>query len=210
MIPEGTRSTALAKSLTLISGRFGIPTQFIMSFGCSSCARAERSISSMLFVLRRFARSGAATITISSALTSMRLAHAVQICGISKMTQGVLARKISISESKVEVPCDREADVMCDRGCANPALGTGYGDDLADGLCSRARVKMRDYPDRHRRYGFGLRYSGARLQSRSAAGHRRSYIRAGPDRRKFRRPAFNVMRRKAEHSSCTRDARPEV
>src|ERR1700730_14350869 len=32
MIPEGTRSTALAKSLTLISGRFGIPTQFIMSF----------------------------------------------------------------------------------------------------------------------------------------------------------------------------------
>src|SRR3984893_14002248 len=55
MIPQGTRSTALAKSLTLISGRFGIPTQFIMSFGCSSCARAERSISSMFFVLRRFA-----------------------------------------------------------------------------------------------------------------------------------------------------------
>src|SRR3984893_17578692 len=36
---------------------------------------------------------------------------------------------------------------MRDRGCAGPALGTGYGDDLADGLCSRARVKMRDGVD---------------------------------------------------------------
>src|ERR1700724_364418 len=33
---------------------------------------------------------------------------------------------------------------MRDRGCPDPALGTGYGEDLADGLCSRARVKMRD------------------------------------------------------------------
>ena len=47
----------------------------------------------------------------------------------------------------IEVPCDREADVVRDRGCADPTLGTGYGDDLADGLCSRTSVKMRDGAD---------------------------------------------------------------
>ena len=58
----------------------------------------------MFLVLRRLARSGAATIRISSAPISVRLAQPVHTCGTSSTTHGTVARNTSKVESNASVP----------------------------------------------------------------------------------------------------------
>ena len=53
----------------------------------------------MLLALRSEARSGVATITISSELISVALIHGVQLCGRSTTTQGVDWRTASSTDS---------------------------------------------------------------------------------------------------------------
>src|SRR5277367_6629065 len=71
----GGLSIALANSPALISGRFGIPTWLRQYSGIRSLGRDAFNRSNMFLVLRRLARSGAATIRISSAATSARRVH---------------------------------------------------------------------------------------------------------------------------------------
>src|SRR5450432_1290312 len=58
----GSNSSALAKSADLISGRLGTPTMLRQYCGRESFGRAAFKRSIRFLVLRRFARSGAATI----------------------------------------------------------------------------------------------------------------------------------------------------
>src|SRR5665213_3818009 len=71
----GWLSIALANSLALISGRFGIPTWLRQYSGVRSLGRDAFRRSKIFLALRRLARSGAATIRISSALIKARLVH---------------------------------------------------------------------------------------------------------------------------------------
>src|SRR5215470_9922547 len=73
MLTIGWLSIALANSATLISGRLGTPTWFRQYSGGRSFGREAFSRSKMFLVLRRLARSGAATIRMSSAPNSARL-----------------------------------------------------------------------------------------------------------------------------------------
>src|SRR5206468_270998 len=68
----GWLSMVLANDLTSISARLCMPTWLMQYSGGRSFGRAAFSTVSMFLVLRRFARSGSATITMSSALTSAR------------------------------------------------------------------------------------------------------------------------------------------
>src|ERR1700730_4111303 len=71
----GWVSIALANSLALISGRFGMPTILRQYSGIRSLGRDAFKRSKMFLVLRKLARSGAATIRMSSAAISARLVH---------------------------------------------------------------------------------------------------------------------------------------
>src|SRR5688500_6185094 len=73
MLTIGWLSMALANSLALISGRFGTPTWLRQYSGGRSFGRAALSKSNRFFVLRRLARSGVATMRISSAPIRARL-----------------------------------------------------------------------------------------------------------------------------------------
>ena len=65
--------SALAKSAAEISGRFGTPTWLSTSLGGGRSAAPGAAASKRFLALRRLARSGAATMTISSAPISVRL-----------------------------------------------------------------------------------------------------------------------------------------
>src|SRR5205823_1400236 len=71
----GWLSIALANSLALISGRFGTPTWLRQYSGIRSFGRDAYKRSNIFLELRRLARSGAATIRMSSAPTKARLVH---------------------------------------------------------------------------------------------------------------------------------------
>src|SRR6202022_4503967 len=100
----GSFSIALANSLALISGRFGTPTWLRQYSGARSLGRDAFSRSNIFLVLRRLARSGAATIRISSAPTKARLVHPDHWCGTSSTMQGVVMRSVSKIESKASAP----------------------------------------------------------------------------------------------------------
>ena len=58
----------------------------------------------MFLVLRRLARSGAATIRISSAPTRARLVQPDHWCGTSSTMHGMVVRSVSKIESKASAP----------------------------------------------------------------------------------------------------------
>ena len=62
MVAIGVTCSAAAKSSGLISGRFGTPTWFRISFGGASFGRACRSRSTIALAFLRLARSGTAVI----------------------------------------------------------------------------------------------------------------------------------------------------
>src|ERR1700682_853088 len=75
MAAIGWLSMALAKARTSISGRLLMPTWLRQYSGGRSLGRDAFSMFNMFLVLRRLARSGSATIRISSAPTKARLVH---------------------------------------------------------------------------------------------------------------------------------------
>ena len=77
MVAIGWLSTVLAKALISISGRFDMPTWLRQYNGGRSFGRAVFSMVIMFLVLRMLARSGSATMRMSSAPTSARRVHAV-------------------------------------------------------------------------------------------------------------------------------------
>src|ERR1700761_3758713 len=72
----GAVSSVLAKLLRPISGRFGRPTWLRQYSGGRSLGRDAFRMLIMFLALRRLARSGSATIRISSAPSSARLVQA--------------------------------------------------------------------------------------------------------------------------------------
>ena len=88
-----------AKSLEGISGRLGVLAWLITRRGEMSLGRAFLTSSMMFLALRKLARSGVATITISSAAIRQALLQGVQTCGMSMITQGVDWRTASITAS---------------------------------------------------------------------------------------------------------------
>ena len=100
----GSNSSALAKSAVLISGRFGTPTMLRQYCGRLSFGRAARSRSIRFLVLRRLARSGAATMRMSSAAISVRRAQPVHTCGTSSTMHGTVERSTSKVESNASAP----------------------------------------------------------------------------------------------------------
>src|SRR5581483_9317568 len=139
IVAIGSNSSALAKSADLISGRFGTPTMLRQYCGRLSFGREARNRSIKFLVLRRFARSGAATIRMSSAPISVRRAQPVQMCGTSRMMQGAVERhhrvrdalrrvlveveaggaerQVEVGDDRIEMHLarDRECDVVRDR-----------------------------------------------------------------------------------------------
>src|SRR6185312_9647804 len=77
MTATGWLSSVLAKLRRSISGRLGMPTWLRQNSGIWSLGRDAFSTLSMFLALRRLARSGSATIKMSSAPSSARLVHAV-------------------------------------------------------------------------------------------------------------------------------------
>src|SRR5262252_8993714 len=104
MLTIGWLSIALANSATLISGRFGTPTWFRQYSGGRSLGRDAFRRSKMFLVLRRLARSGAATIRISSAPTRARFVHPDHWWGTSSTIQGMVARSVSKIASNASTP----------------------------------------------------------------------------------------------------------
>ena len=77
MVAIGWLSIVLAKARTSISGRFDMPTWLRQYSGGRSLGRDDFSMVIMFLVLRMLARSGSATMRMSSAPTSARRVHAV-------------------------------------------------------------------------------------------------------------------------------------
>ncbi len=96
------------------------------------------------------------------------------------------------------------------RSSPSPACKGGGGASVGG---AQPRLVHRPRPpaaDRHRRHGPRLRHRRARLQPGSAAGHRRSRLRARPARRQPRRPPAVALHGPAQHPRRAGDARPRL
>ena len=101
-VNAGMTFKASAKSLSGISGRFGKPLIDITTIGALCLSRSDRSSFSMLSALRRLARSGAATMTISSASRSAFRTQGSQACGRSRIVKAAVRRTFAINVSNAK------------------------------------------------------------------------------------------------------------